>query len=62
LKHSLFLLILGAVSSAAALAQGNYEIQVYGADTVPGGNTMFELHSNYTARGQQHLINGVAPT
>jgi hypothetical protein len=33
------------------LAQGNYEIQVYGADTVPPGNTMVELHSNFTFEG-----------
>lgn len=35
----------------AARAQGNYEIQVYGADTVSKGNTMFELHSNFTPKG-----------
>jgi hypothetical protein len=28
--------------------QDNYEIQVYGAELVPRGATMFELHSNYT--------------
>jgi len=39
------------LACAAAYAQGNYEIQVYGADTVPTANTMFELHSNFTARG-----------
>ena len=32
-------------------AQGNYEIQVYGADTVPPGRTMVELHSNFTFEG-----------
>ncbi len=45
-----------------ALAQGNYEIQVYGADTVPPGSTMLELHSNFTALGQQYVIDGVYPT
>jgi hypothetical protein len=35
----------------AMLAQGNYEIQVYGSDTVPPGNTMVELHSNFTFEG-----------
>jgi hypothetical protein len=44
------------------LAQGNYEIQVYGADTVPARNTMFELHSNFTAQGQKDYVDGVAPT
>jgi hypothetical protein len=32
-------------------AQANYEIQVYGADTVPPQNLMVELHSNFTAEG-----------
>jgi hypothetical protein len=45
-----------------ARAQGNYEIQVYGADTVAPATTMFELHSNFTADGQRQVINGVAPT
>jgi hypothetical protein len=32
-------------------AQDNYEIQVYGSETVPQGDTMVELHSNYTVEG-----------
>lgn len=47
----IFPVLLLAFICAAAHAQGNYEIQVYGADTVPAGNTMFELHSNYTPKG-----------
>jgi len=43
-------------------AQGNYEIQVYGADTEPAKSTMLELHSNFTAVGQKRLIDGVYPT
>jgi len=43
-------------------AQGNYEIQVYGADTVAPGTTMVELHSNFTAQGQRYVIDGVYPT
>jgi hypothetical protein len=43
-------------------AQGNYEIQVYGAETVAPGSTMVELHSNFTAQGQRYLIGGVYPT
>jgi hypothetical protein len=30
---------------------GQYEIQVYGAELVKPGQTMVELHSNYTAKG-----------
>ncbi|HEY9127011.1 MAG TPA: hypothetical protein VIM62_07780 [Acidobacteriaceae bacterium] len=48
--------------SAAAHAQGNYEIQVYGADTIAPKSTMVELHSNFTSVGQKQLIDGVYPT
>ncbi len=34
--------------SPSALAQDNYEIQVYGAETLEPGSTMIELHSNFT--------------
>lgn len=50
------------VLTLAAHAQGNYEIQVYGADTVAPGNLMVELHSNYTVKGQKEVIDGVFPT
>jgi hypothetical protein len=45
-----------------AYGQGNYEIQVYGSDTVPPKNLMVELHSNYTVSGQTNVIDGVYPT
>jgi hypothetical protein len=51
-----------AGSFPAARAQGNYEIQVYGADTVPAGNLMVELHSNFTAEGQKETLDGTYPT
>ena len=41
-------------------AQGNYEIQVYGAPTVEAKTTMFELHSNFTIDGQKEMIDGVS--
>ena len=40
-------------------AQDNYEIQVYGSDTVKKGSTMVELHSNYTIGGPTGFSNGV---
>ena len=43
-------------------AQGNYEIQVYGADTVEPHNTMVELHSNFTIEGSKTGIDGQYPT
>ena len=58
-------LLLGAYMlscSHVARAQGNYEIQVYGSDTVPAKNLMVELHSNYTISGQVKMIDGVFPT
>jgi hypothetical protein len=54
-------LVLAVLLCSAVRAQGNYEIQVYGADTVPARNTMFEVHSNFTAKGQRHPANGSAP-
>jgi hypothetical protein len=50
------------MATARARAQGNYEIQVYGAPTVEPKSTMVELHSNFTAVGQTQTINGVYPT
>lgn len=46
----------------SSFAQGNYEIQVYGADTVEPKSTMLELHSNFTAKGQMYTVDGVYPT
>jgi hypothetical protein len=42
--------------------QENYEIQVYGSPTMTKGQTMFELHSNYTSKGNTDLINGIIPS
>jgi hypothetical protein len=51
-KKSVFAASLFFLALAAPLdAQDNYEIQVYGADTVARGATMVELHSNYTPEG-----------
>ena len=58
-----FSLSLAGLFCASLLpAQGNYEIQVYGAETVAPGTTMTELHSNFTISGQRYTINGVYPT
>ncbi len=51
-----------AVGAACALAQGNYEVQVYGSELVPKGATMVELHSNFTAKGYPYVQDGVLPT
>jgi hypothetical protein len=51
-----------------AKAQDNYEIQVYGSDTVLPKTTMLELHSNFTvegsspAPGSRFTADGLYPT
>ena len=45
-----------------AHAQANYEIQVYGAETVGPQTLMVELHSNFTVDGQKQSSDGVYPT
>ena len=57
-----FLCLLALFSVPALHAQGNYEIQVYGADTEPPKSLMVELHSNFTPDGQKKLIGGIYPT
>jgi hypothetical protein len=47
----LILTVLGFGNPRLAKAQDNYEIQVYGSDTVAPQTTMLELHSNFTAEG-----------
>jgi hypothetical protein len=43
-------------------AQENYEIQVYGSQTVAPKTTMLELHSNFTIEGSKQTEEGVLPT
>jgi hypothetical protein len=50
------------LTSASLRGQDNYEIQVYGADTVKPGNTMVELHSNFTVSGAKNFDDGMRPT
>ena len=62
MKRLLPAVLLLATVATAAQAQGNYEIQVYAADTVAPRTTMVELHSNFTADGERKTIDRVAPT
>jgi hypothetical protein len=48
--------------SAPSRAQDNYEIQIYGSETVAPRTTMVELHSNFTLRGSTAATDGVLPT
>ena len=61
LRYLLSIFIPVVLCAAAASAQNNYEIQVYGADTVPPRSTMVELHSNFTADGFRDTAGTVLP-
>jgi len=54
--------LLLCLAALPAFAQGNYEIQVYGADTVEPGSTMVELHNNFTVEGSKSTADGTYPT
>ena len=54
-----FFVLFGAGLSRA---QDNYEIQIYGSETLAPATTMIELHSNFTAEGSKTMIDGVLPT
>jgi hypothetical protein len=60
-RASLIAAFLVAVPTLAA-AQDNYEIQVYGSETVAPHTTMVELHSNFTWDGRRTVVNGLWPT
>jgi hypothetical protein len=49
------LLAAFALLARVAVAQDNYEIQVYGSETVAPRTTMVELHSNFTVDGSKAL-------
>jgi hypothetical protein len=55
-------ILLLSLCASFAFAQDNYEIQVYGSDTVERGRTMVELHSNFTFEGKKDSVNGLQPS
>lgn len=60
-KISLATLLISLIVISAK-AQDNYEIQVYGSETVEKGHTMLEIHSNFTFNGSKTTIDGRLPT
>lgn len=62
LQRKISLLFIITMSALFAFSQDNYEIQVYGSETVAPQNTMMELHSNFTFDGQKTTVDGVLPT
>jgi hypothetical protein len=68
-SHSLFctwrlalVVVTFFLSFQRAVAQDNYEIQVYSYETVAPHHTMLELHSNLTVEGSKEAVDGVRPT
>ena len=61
-SNSMRPLALLFLCSLAAVAQNNYEIQVYPYETVKPGQTMVELHSNFTFQGTKTSEDGLLPT
>src|SRR5882724_13393875 len=59
-RYLLFLALV--VCSMQLHAHDNYEIQVYGVDTVEPGSTMVEFHTNFTTHRAKTVENGVLPT
>lgn len=62
MQRTLLLMLLFLISFSVVKAQDNYEIQVYGSETVEKGHTMLELHSNFIFDGSKTIENGVLPT
>src|SRR5579859_6865472 len=61
-RPAALLLFAVAASASLARAQDNYEIQVYGVDTVAPRSTMVEIHSNFTVDGSKTVQDGMLPT
>lgn len=55
-------IVLATCCGSLALAQGNYEVQVYGSELVPLKATMVELHTNFTFQGSKSSDDGTLPT
>src|SRR5580765_8678972 len=61
-RSSLLLPLFLFLLTAFICAQDNYEIQVYGYETVAPRSTMVEIHSNFTIDGSKTVQDGVLPT
>jgi len=59
---SLLALCATLVRPWPAAGQNNFEIQVYGSETMAPGTTMVELHSNVAAEGSQRTVDHVLRT
>lgn len=58
----LFIFIIGFFLTITLVAQENYEIQVYASPTMSKGQSIFEIHSNFTFKGNKDIVDGVLPS
>ena len=61
-RLALLTLFAAGLLTPFARSQDNYEIQVYGSDTVAPHTTMVEIHSNFTVDGSKTVQDGMLPT
>jgi hypothetical protein len=61
-RLALLTLYAAGLLAPFARAQDNYEIQVYGSETVAPRSTMVEIHSNFTVNGSKTVQDGMLPT
>ena len=55
--RKLFLLQILILVSILSYSQADNEIQVYASPTIQHKWTIFELHTNYTFKGSEYLVN-----
>src|SRR5450631_2333296 len=61
-RLALLTLFSASLLTPFARSQDNYEIQVYGSETVAPRTTMVEIHSNFTVDGSKTVQDGMLPT
>ena len=61
-RLALLALVTITILVPCARTQDNYEIQVYGSETVAPRSTMIEIHSNFTVDGSKAVQDGMLPT
>lgn len=58
----LMLLLTNCLFLPPRVVAQNFEVQVYGSETLPPLKTMFETHTNMALRGTTRTVDGVLPT
>ncbi len=55
--RKLYLLLILLLATVLSYSQADNEIQVYASPTIQHKWTIFELHTNYTFKGSEYLVN-----